>query len=167
MIKICKYFILIILCFTLEIWWFNSFKIYSIIPNIFLCLLVKIFVNETINEPILADISKGYIFAFFGGFIESSLLSTYAPLISYIIIVPLAKVTKRYIQNDLLYYLGNILFASLIYEFSMWIMTFSKNINFSYNMFQVGIQLLYNIIIAIIIFIFCEIFNLNKKQISL
>ena len=157
--KICKYLILIIICFMVEVWWFTGLKIYGIIPNIFLCILVRIFEREEINV--------GSICAFLGGFIESSIISTYAPLISYLLIIPIAKFTKKYIQNDLLFYIGNVFIASVIYELSMWIMTFSKNINFTYNLVHIGMQLLYNLIIALIIFIFCEIFNLNKKPVTL
>lgn len=157
--KICKYLILIIFCFIIELLWFKSLKIYGIIPNIFLCILVRIFERE--------ELKLGHICAFLGGFIESSVISTYAPLISYLLIIPVAKITKKYIQNDLLFYIGNVLIASIIYELSMWITTFSKNINFTYNLFHIVMQIIYNLIIALLIFVFCEIFNLNKKPITL
>ncbi len=157
--KICSYFILIIFCFMLEIWWCNCLKFYGIIPNIFICLLVRIFERE--------DLNTGSICAFFGGIIETCLITTFAPLIAYLIIIPFANRTKKYIQNDLLYYIGNVFMASILYEISMWIMTFAKNINFSFNISQIIMQILYNLIIALIIFIFCDIFNLNKKPISL
>ena len=157
--KICKYLILIIICFMIELWWFGSLKVYGIIPNIFLCILVRIFERE--------ELKTGSICAFLGGFIESSVISTYAPLISYLLIIPVAKITKKYIQNDLLFYIGNVFTASIIYELSMWIMTFSKNLNFTYNLFHIVMQIIYNLIIALIIFVFCEIFNLNKKPITI
>lgn len=151
-----KCFLLITVCFMFEIWWRRELKFYGVVPNIALCALIYIFANK--KSPITEAAS------FAVGLMEYAVLGTFASLISYLIIIPVAGFFQKYIQENIIFYLINILITTCIYEISMWIFGLFKNINFSANSKLILIQIAYNIIIGAFLYLILNTFNYFEKE---
>lgn len=154
--NIWKYVFFLILCLMTEMWWKNSLKINGVIPNLCLCLFIYVCGRDR-----KANIGLLGILAGFG---EYSLLGTFAPILSYIILIFTEKKILKNISPTPVFYIINIFFSSFLYEICFWFFGFFRNINFLENMHSASIQIFYNLLLGIIMYFILEYFCVFRED---
>ncbi|MBQ0105488.1 MAG: hypothetical protein KBT47_05580 [Armatimonadetes bacterium] len=151
-----KYLILIIVFLLIEVRWPHFLRIYNTVPDFLLCSAVCLLNRKSEKFT--------FFFCLFSGIAMYSITGIPAYFLSYLLIIPIYRLSGNFMQSNLLFYSIALAILSFITELFIYIFGQFCHTGFALSMAHILIQILINLCVGGIIYYLSEIIHLRRDS---
>lgn len=152
-----KYALIILIVLLFQVYWFPALTIKDCKPDLSLIVLIILSINKDLAFGLILGLITGILNFYFTG------LGLWEFIIANTIIGGLSGLLgKTFPKNNFIVYIFSVFWMTILYEIVMWILRQPKKFNFAYNAEHILFQVIYNIILACLIFFIYNKTTSNK-----